>query len=388
MRIVDVSAFYSPQGGGVKTYVERKLLAAADAGHEMIVIVPGREDGWCEVAPGSVLTSLASPSLPFDRRYRYFGDEPALHRALSSWRPDVVEASSPWSSASMVANWPGSAPRSLVMHADPLSAYAYRWFGRIASIDAIDRGFDRFWRHLRRLDDEFDRVVCASADLESRLRRGGLRNAVTIPMGVEPNRFSMNFRDEQLRREMLARCGLSPEALLLVGVGRYSPEKRWGMVIEAAMAAGSTSPVGLVLVGDGRSRRSLIAQASGCPHVVVGDSVRDRHALAALIASADALVHGCEAETFCMAAAEARASGTAVIAPDRGGAADHAVDAPSIRYEAASGDALRVAITRFARTAADEAAPSQPSRIRTMDEHFAELFAEYDALRHPRRLAA
>ena len=39
----------------------------------------------------------------------------------------------------MVARWPGSAPRSLVMHADPLSAYAYRWFGRVASIATIDR---------------------------------------------------------------------------------------------------------------------------------------------------------------------------------------------------------------------------------------------------------
>ena len=36
------------------------------------------------------------------------------------------------------------------------------------------------------------------------------------------------------------------------------------------------------------------------------------------LASADALVHGCEAETFCLVAAEARASGTPMIVPDRG----------------------------------------------------------------------
>ncbi|NWP89654.1 glycosyltransferase family 1 protein, partial [Escherichia coli] len=77
-----------------------------------------------------------------DRRYRYFDDEKALHRALDRWRPDFVEASSPWGSASMVARWDGAAPRALVMHADPLSAYAYRWFGQVASIETIDRGFD------------------------------------------------------------------------------------------------------------------------------------------------------------------------------------------------------------------------------------------------------
>ena len=36
MRIVDVCAFYAPRGGGVKTYVERKLQAGAAAGHEII----------------------------------------------------------------------------------------------------------------------------------------------------------------------------------------------------------------------------------------------------------------------------------------------------------------------------------------------------------------
>ncbi|HYX47808.1 MAG TPA: glycosyltransferase family 1 protein, partial [Sphingomicrobium sp.] len=41
MRIVDVSAFYSPFGGGVRTYVEAKFRAAARFGHEVVVIAPG-----------------------------------------------------------------------------------------------------------------------------------------------------------------------------------------------------------------------------------------------------------------------------------------------------------------------------------------------------------
>ena len=41
MRIADVSAFYTPTGGGVRTYAEAKLRAAATFGHEMILIVPG-----------------------------------------------------------------------------------------------------------------------------------------------------------------------------------------------------------------------------------------------------------------------------------------------------------------------------------------------------------
>jgi alpha-1,6-mannosyltransferase len=334
------------------------------------------------------LATLASPQLPLDRRYRYFADEAALHRALSAWRPDFVEASSPWSSASMVARWGASVPRALVMHADPLSAYAYRWFGGLADIATIDRGFDRFWQHLRRLDQAFDCVISASANLTARLLAGGVRGATTIEMGVEPGIFSPNHRDPTLRARLLAACGLDSDAMLLLGVGRYSPEKRWGMVIDAALSAGTQTPTGLVLVGDGRIRRALIARTAGSPHVVVGAPIRDRRVLAATMASADALVHGCEAETFCMAAAEACASGLPIIVPDRGGAADHVRHPPSRHYRAADAVSLRDAIVALA----DEKPAFMPfppeQRVRTMDQHFDRLFAVYAASATPLRRAA
>ena len=267
MRIVDVCAFYTPHGGGVRTYVERKLKVASALGHEMIVLAPGADDAIGERAPGAVLATIKAPTFALDRRYRYFGDEPSLHRALDEWRPDVVEASSPWSSASMVARWRGGAVRSLVMHADPLSAYAYRWFGNVASIGTIDRGFDRYWRHLRRLDHAFDLVVTASDNLSGRLRDGGLGKVTTIPMGVEPGIFSPEKRDASLREELLARCGLGPDATLLLGVGRYSPEKRWAMVIDAVIAAGGQTPVGVAVLAEGRQGASASATAGGAPHV-------------------------------------------------------------------------------------------------------------------------
>src|SRR5437763_771183 len=124
--------------------------------------------------PGAVLVTIPSPKLAVDRRYRYFNDEAALHATLDAWQPDHVEASSPWSSASMVGRWQGAASRSLVMHADPLAAYAYRWLGGFASTGQIDRLFGWFWRHLRGLGQMFDSVVCANADLAQRLTAGGV----------------------------------------------------------------------------------------------------------------------------------------------------------------------------------------------------------------------
>ena len=156
MRIADVSAFYTPVGGGVRTYAEAKLRAAARFGHEMILIVPGERHEVIKRGPGAVLVTIPSPLLPVDRRYRYFDDEAAIHATLDAWQPDHVEASSPWSSAAMVGRWQGGASRSLVMHADPLAAYAYRWLGGFIPTPAIDSIFGWFWRHLRGLGRMFE----------------------------------------------------------------------------------------------------------------------------------------------------------------------------------------------------------------------------------------
>ncbi|MEC3948687.1 glycosyltransferase [Sphingobium sp. HWE2-09] len=223
MRIVDVCAFYAPQGGGVKTYVERKLRAGQAAGHEIIILAPGPHNAQVSMSGGHIVT-LAARRFPLDRRYHYFDDEAALHAMLSRLAPDIVEVSSPWSSAAMVDRWRGSAPRVLIMHADPLSAYAYRWFGSVARRETIDRGFDWYWRHLRRLDRAFDMIISASEGLSTRLRAGGLERVHTIAMGVEPGLFYPGLRNEHLRARLLARCDLDADATLLIGVGRHAPK--------------------------------------------------------------------------------------------------------------------------------------------------------------------
>jgi len=388
MKIVEVCAFYAPQGGGIRTYVDRKLRAGPDAGHEIVVIVPGKDSRVEQVRPGSRLVTLASPPFPLDRRYRYFDDEDALHAVLDAERPDVVEVSSQWRSCAMVADWKGDARRVLFMHSDPLSAYLYRWFGTIAQPASIDATFEPYWRYLRRLGRRFDAIVSASPGLSRRLIGGGVGKVATVPMGVEPGIFSPAHRDEALRRELLARCSLGPDGLLLLGVGRLAPEKRWPMVIRAAAAAGYRHPIGLVLAGDGRQRARIRRLTAANPHNHLLEPVRDRAALARLMASADALIHGCEAETFCIVAAEARASGLPLIVPDAGGAADQYRPGIDQIYAAARPAAAAEAILRWAASGRDRRAAEAASPVRTMDEHFVELFRFYQQLGDARRDAA
>ena len=382
MRIVDVSAFYTPQGGGVRTYVEAKLRASARFGHEIIVVAPGADHQVTKRGPGAYLVTIPSPKLPVDRRYRYFDDERLLHATLDAWQPDHVEASSPWSSATMVGRWQGAATRSLVMHADPMAAYAYRWLGGIASEKAIDGWFGWFWRHLRGLGRMFDAVVCANSQLAGRLAAGGVANTMTIPMGVEGGLFSPSLRSAELRRAALASLGLGPDGILLLGVGRFSAEKRWDVVLRAAGECGRSLPVGLALIGDGSKRQKLQMIAEQYRNVAVLPPIRDRNELASLLASADALVHGCEAETFCLVAAEARASGIPLIIPDRGAAIDQLVDGAGTTYTAGKERSLEQAIARFVNRGPElqRAAAVRASCSRTMDAHFADLFACYEGL--------
>ena len=385
MRITDVCAFYTPTGGGVRTYIDRKLAAGPAMGHDVTIIAPGEATRVEERGPRARIVWIENPLFPFDRNYRYFADEGVLHAAITASAPDMLEASSPWRSASMVARWPGpgshAVPRSLFMHSDPLAAFAYRWFEGLASPAVVDKGFDWYWKHLLRLDGEFGMIVSACASLTDRLAAGGLRHVVTNPMGIDPHVFSPGLRDENLRADLLARCGLGPDATLLLGVGRHAPEKRWRMIVEAVMSAAYERPIGLVIVGSGRDSGKIRRTMGGNPHIHLAERTSDRAEMARFMASADALIHGSESETFCLVAAEARASGLPLITPDRGAAADHARASNGLTF--ASGDPVSAAqaIARFVDARVAGTLPAPPDEpVRTMDDHFRALFAAFETM--------
>ncbi|MGI9377510.1 MAG: glycosyltransferase [Tsuneonella suprasediminis] len=373
MHIVDVCGFYSPHGGGVRTYVEQKLAIGPALGHEITIVAPGPRAEISERGPNARIMFVPCPRFPLDSKYHYFDDTDQVHDTLDALSPDFVEVSTPWHSSKMVAEWDAPVARSMVMHADPLSAYAYRWLNPPFSRATIDRHFYQFWDHMREMGHRFDRIVCASHELGERLRRGGVDHVEINPMGIEAHRFSPEKRDPELRAELLRECKLPPSAHLLLGVGRLSPEKRWPMVVDAVHLAGQQLQIGLVLFGQGKEKDNIKRRIAGSPHIRVFGPETDRAKFPRIVASADALIHGCEAETFCMAAAEARASGTPSIVPDLGGAADHARNGAGIRYRARSATSAAQAIVEMF----SKPFPPFTWKSRTMEEHFADLFASY-----------
>ena len=122
MKIADVSEFYSPTGGGVRSYVHQKLEAAAAHGHELTIVAPGGETHMQEVAGGRIAW-VKCPQLPLDKNYRMLWSAQPVWRVLDDVAPDMVEGSSPWRGGWIAGNWPGRASKVLFMHADPVTVY-------------------------------------------------------------------------------------------------------------------------------------------------------------------------------------------------------------------------------------------------------------------------
>ena len=95
----------------------------------------------------------------------------------------------------MVGRWQGAASRSLVMHADPLAAYAYRWLGGFAPI-ARDRPLVRL-------------VLAASARTRPDVRHGRLRERAACASGFAPAASAMPRRSGWASKAACSRrrCG-------------------------------------------------------------------------------------------------------------------------------------------------------------------------------------
>jgi len=382
MKIVDVCGFYSDTGGGVKRYVLQKLAAARAHGHELVVIAPGATS-HTEQRSGGRIVWVRSPPMPGDANYRMFWSAREAWAVLDAEAPDVVEGSSPWRGGWIAGAWPGNAARSLVFHQDFVAGYPYTALDRLLPRRAIDGLFAPYWRGVRRLSARFDVTVAGGEWLARRLADFGLNHPVAVPFGIETQRFSPALRDEALRRDLLAQCGFGPEGRLLLSVGRFHPEKRHHVIIEAVGTARARRPdLALAMIGDGLSRRSVERAAARVGGVTLLGAIADHALLARYYASADVLVHASAAETYGLAVAEAMASGLPVVVPDCGGAADLAPRGRSKVYPTGDAAACAEAILAILDDGGDAPTVPPPS---SAEAHFSALFELYETLAARRR---
>jgi alpha-1,6-mannosyltransferase len=383
MHIVDVAEFYAPLGGGVKTYIDAKLAFAHQVGARVTVVAPGPEDR-VEPRQGGQVIYVKAPAIPVDTRYHVFWKAAPVVKLLDELKPDVVEASSPFRGAWIVANWQGRAAtrahKALFMHADPVAAHLQVWTQDHVRAATVDKASFWYWRYLARTARRFDSVIVGSRWFGQRIMKQAGIASDLIPLGVDTELFHPRRRDPALRRELLAGFGLPPSARLLIGVGRHHHEKQWPVVFQAVGALRDEG-VAMIQIGNGFANDRVTRAAEAAGNVRLLGHVGDREKLARLLASADAMIHGSRAETFGLVASEGLACGTPLILPSEGGCTDAADPAWAEVYEPGNARAARDAACRlFARQPEAlrvAAIGARQSHISTPAQHFERLFSLY-----------
>jgi len=340
------------------------------------------------VAPsgsGARIVRIAGAALPYDRTYHLLGRLDKIRSRVQAEMPDVLEAHSPYLGAAAVVACGRQAGRvrTAFWHADHLGAYVGPALARLVGNRASDAIVSHLLPGIRALLAPFDATFVAGVGQADRLRAAGVPKVVRVPFGIDVATFRPGAGTPARRRELLAGAGDS--AVLLVGVGRFAFEKRWDIVLEAFGRLRLRREAVLVLFGDGPERARLERIAP--PGVRFHGFERDRARLAAALASADLLVHGCPYETFGLGVAEAVSSGLPVVVPDDGGAAESADASCSETYRSLDAEACAAAVERLLqrdrpelRTRSLEAA----QRVPTIEQHFSRVLATYDELLHER----
>jgi alpha-1,6-mannosyltransferase len=376
MRVLDLAEFYSERGGGVRSYLDKLLRYAGPLGHEVIVVAPGPRDEETRVAEGGRIVRYAAPRMPYDPSYHAPVGVLRMRALVRELAPDVLQLSSPF-----VPSWVGATIkvplRAYVYHSDPIGCYVAP-LAQSAAGRLLERAA---WSYMKAVCRAADVTVVAGEWLERQLRERGFDHVHTVPFGIDHEPFAPERRDSTLREELLGDLASDPEARLVLIAGRLAADKRQLRLIEALEMVAQRRPLGLVLLGDGPERNRLEEAGRRLPRFRGILFTRDRTEYARLLASVDALVHGSTCETFGFLLAECLASGTPLVVPDSGGAADLAEPGWSERYPAyASPEAIASAIERLLGRFGPELrthARARALRLPSTEAHFRALFAFY-----------
>ncbi len=317
VRIVQLANFYGPRSGGLRTALHHLGEGYVAAGHEVVLIVPGPRRAEEILATGAVRITLPALAIPWTGGYRA-ADPRRVADVLAGLRPDVLEVS------------------------DRLTLRGFGRWARVRDMASVMISHERLDRLLgqimpgpvarrcadianRRTAADYDIVVCTTEFARAEFLRIDAPNVELVPLGVDLELFSPRRRDYRMRAEL----GV-PGHPLLVHCGRLSVEKRVDRSIEAIGALRRAGiEARLVVAGEGprrealeRRARALPALTGGRPAVHFTGFISDRTMVAKLLATADVSLAPGPHETFGLAALEALAAGTPVVASRSSALAD------------------------------------------------------------------
>ncbi len=346
MKLLDVTEFHSPVGGGVTTYLEAKARWLSDHSDIEHVIVVSSRHNAVETWHGSRVYHVSGPPVPASPGFYFLLAPGRLRDIMQLERPDIIEVGSPFLAPWMVRYAIRGLEPALMgyFHDDVRSVWvdhglakAPRLVRKVAG--AIIVGY------MARVYGRLDHTIAPSTAAAAALMQLGISKVSTIPLGVDTELFHPRQRD----RAWKARVGASEDTPVALYVGRLSREKELDGLLDALPHLHAEHGLKLVVIGEGHMRARLETLARARPdQLAVLPFESDRSKLAQAYASAVFFFVPCPYETFGLATIEAMASGLPIVGADAGGLRDMLRAAEwGATFAPKSPDAIRAAVRQI-----------------------------------------
>jgi alpha-1,6-mannosyltransferase len=319
VRICDIDSFYSPRGGGVRTYHDKKIeYFVRHSEHSYTLICPGSSRRLVYRAANVTVVELPGPRVTDG--YRLLFNAGSLRRALDRIQPDLVEIGEPyilpW--VARIASTRRCWPILGYWHADFPVAYVGAPISKFAP--RLAPTCERVaWWYARRTYGSLDGIMAASRSIMDRMEEHKLPCDYQVPLGVDTRLFHPGKRDSSLRQTVGCRADRGEvDRKVIFFPHRLATEKRLGLMLESFSLIAESLDVSLVFAGMGPGQQLVQEAAARHKNIFYLGYVTDRELLARWYASADVVCALCPTETFGLAVLEAMASGVSVVAVNQG----------------------------------------------------------------------
>lgn len=306
LKITIITETWVPEINGVANSLLNLCLGLQAQGHKIQLIRPKPKTLSERFKPEHECWVRAQ-SIPKYKSLQFGWPQVSkISNALDRFEPDVVHivTEGPLGLASLFVAKSKGIPISSGFHS------AFHEFSRYFEFPFLVKPISHYlkWFHNR------TQITCVpSQDTATALSEMGIVGELrVVGRGVDTTLFNASKRSEDLRKSW----GVSDQTRVLLSVGRLSPEKEVGLIVESykQMQANAVADIKLVIVGDGPDEINLKHLAKDSDVIFTGSLVGE--ALAEAYASADVFIFPSQVETFGNVALEALASGLPVVAYD------------------------------------------------------------------------
>lgn len=349
MKTLHLTNAWHDTSGGIATFYRALMERATFRRQQIRLVVPAEKNRIEEYSPYARIYKLRAGAAPLNPSYRFAYPSSFLHgwsaiqKILADEQPDLVEVCDKYSFNYLagclrlslltgVSFRPTVVGLSCERMDDNVSTYL--GFGRLGRL--FSHCYMR-WIYFPFFDHHIAISSTTAEELRScsyghRIRRGvWLRH-----MGVDTKTFRPQRRSAQVRCKLQDRIGVPANCRLLLYVGRLAPEKNLPLLLETLRCLDSEPEnFCLLMAGDGVERPALerAAQRDLPGKVKFLGYIKDRNALADLLANCDVFLHANPNEPFGIAPLEAMASGLPLVAPNSGGVLEFAGDSNAFVVE-------------------------------------------------------